>query len=440
MIPRFFKSRSFLGFVFGLALAPSLFLGVGSASAQTAEADKLRSEKDQLNTQLSNIEKEIAAFEAELNKVGAEKNTLQKAINQLELERKKVLAEVRYTENRISTTDMQIGQLNTEIIGASDGIDRNMTAVAETLRAVDQNDSESLIELLLRYDNISDFWTEIEDLDIVRQRMRDQVHKLSSLRDVLEEKVLEETGRRADLLSLRQQYSGQQAVLDSNKREKNQLLTATKNEEAEYQKMLSEKKAARDKLVKQVQNVESQLKFILDPNSIPTKGTAVFRWPLEKIILTQYFGYTKFALENAGVYKNNMHNGIDLGAAVGTKIYAPLTGTVRATANTDLVPGCYSWGQWVLVDHPNGLSTLYAHLSWIGVSAGQKLATGDLIGYVGSTGYATGPHLHFTVYASAAVEVKQFNQFKAVTGCGAALSPFAAIEGYLNPLDFLPAP
>ena len=78
-------------------------------------------------------------------------------------------------------------------------------------------------------------------------------------------------------------------------------------------------------------------------------------------------------------------------------------------------------------------------MSYIGVSAGQKLDTGDVIGYVGATGYATGPHLHFTVYVSAAVQVKRFNEFKAVTGCGAAFSPFSAIEGYLDPLDYLPA-
>lgn len=245
--------------------------------------------------------------------------------------------------------------------------------------------------------------------------------------------------KRGELMSLKNQYSGQQAVLDNNRKQKSELLTATKNEEAEYQKLLNDKKAAREKLVKEVQAIESELQFMLDPNSIPVKGSSVFQWPLEKVVLTQYFGYTKFALQNQGVYKNNMHNGIDLGAPTGTKIFAPLGGTVRATANTDLVPGCYSWGQWALVDHPNGLSTLYAHMSNTSVSAGQKLNTGDLIGFVGATGYATGPHLHFTVYVSAAVSVKSFNQFKAVTGCGAALSPFSAVEGYLNPMDYLPA-
>ncbi len=126
------------------------------------------------------------------------------------------------------------------------------------------------------------------------------------------------------------------------------------------------------------------------------------------------------------------------GAPVGTKISAPLSGTVRMTGNTDAVPGCYSWGKWVLIDHPNGLSTMFAHLSQHAVSPGQKISTGDLVGYVGNTGYSTGPHLHHTLYVTAGVQVKKFNEFKSVTGCGAALSPFAAVEAYLDPLDYLP--
>jgi murein DD-endopeptidase MepM/ murein hydrolase activator NlpD len=201
--------------------------------------------------------------------------------------------------------------------------------------------------------------------------------------------------------------------------------------------MLKARKAAKDKLTAEVQDIESQIKFILDPATIPTAGSGVFRWPVEKPYITQYFGYTKFAL-TTNAYKNNMHNGMDLGAPVGTKIYAPLGGTVRMTGNTDLVPGCYSWGKWALIDHPNGLSSLFAHMSQIAVSPGQKVNTSDIVGYVGNTGYSTGPHLHFTVYVTAGVQVKQFNQFKAVTGCGAALSPFAAVEAYQDPLKFLP--
>lgn len=435
---RTLTSRHALAFFLGLLLLPSIFFLVPRANAET-EVERLQAQIKERNARLGEIEKEIAQYEVELQKVGAEKSTLQKAINQLELERKKVLADIRYTEEKINSTDLQINKLSLEIGSTSKSIDKNVLAIAESIRLVSQSDNESLMELFLRSESLAGVWDEVENLATVRESMREQVGQLASLRDDLSDKKEEETDRRGDLISLKQQYTGQQAILEGNKKEKNQLLVATKNQESEYQKQLADKKAAREKLLKEVQDIESQLQFVLDPNSVPTKGSAVFNWPLEKVIITQYFGYTKFALQNAGVYKNNMHNGIDLGAAVGTKIYAPLTGTVRATGNTDLVSGCYSWGQWALVDHPNGLSTLYAHMSWIGVTPGQQLATGDVIGYVGATGYATGPHLHFTVYASEAVQVKRFNEFKAVTGCGSAFSPFSAIDGYLNPLDYLPS-
>lgn len=403
-----------------------------------SEVEKLQSQIAERNARLSEIEKEIAKYEEDLKKVGAEKNTLQKAINQLELERKKVLADIRYTENKIAATDVEISKLSLEISSATASIDRDSLAVGEMLRAMNSNDNDSLMEIFLRNGNISEFWNEVENLDTVRQSVRDKVRELLALKVVLEDKVDQESDRKADLVSLKEQYSGQKQILESNKKEKNSLLNETKNEEAEYQKQLAAKKAAREQLVKEVQDIESQLKYILDPTSIPSKGSTVFAWPLKNVIITQHFGYTKFALQHAGVYKNNMHNGIDLGASTGTKIYAPLNGTVRATGNTDRVPGCYSWGQWALIDHPNGLSTLYAHMSWTGVAPGQTVNQGDVIGYVGATGYATGPHLHFTVYVSDAVSVKKFNQFKAVTSCGAASSPFAAVEGYLDPLDYLP--
>jgi murein DD-endopeptidase MepM/ murein hydrolase activator NlpD len=118
---------------------------------------------------------------------------------------------------------------------------------------------------------------------------------------------------------------------------------------------------------------------------------------------------------------------------------APLSGTVRATGNTDAVPGCYSWGKWTLIDHANGLSTLYAHQSAINVSPGQSVSTGEVIGYVGSTGFSTGPHLHFTVYAKEGVSVRKFNEIKTVTSCGPASTPVAAVDAYIDPMLYLPA-
>lgn len=429
--------RYFVAFLFGLIIAPACLFGSHFAMAQS-EVERLQSEISQKNSRLSEIEKEIAQYESALKEVGAEKSTLQKAINQLELERGKVQADIKLTENKISSTDLEINKLTLEISGAEKEILQNEKAIKEILKQMNISDDESMIEILLRHNNISEFWNAFEELETVKTSMSERIKSLSSLKDDLQGKKVENTERRDELVDLKSQYSDQQNILTSNTATKSELLSATKNEEAEYQAMLKERQAVREQLVAEVRNIESQLQFILDPTTIPSAGSAVFRWPVDNPYITQYFGYTKFALQS-GAYKNNMHNGMDLGAAVGTKIYAPLGGTVRATGNTDLVPGCYSWGKWALIDHPNGLSSLFAHMSQVSVVAGQKLNTSDIVGYVGNTGYSTGPHLHFTVYVSDGVEVKQFNQFKAVTSCGAALSPFAAVEAYLDPIDYLPA-
>ena len=109
---------------------------------------------------------------------------------------------------------------------------------------------------------------------------------------------------------------------------------------------------------------------------------------------------------------------------------------ISAHGGEDLLGG--DQGKWTLIDHANGLTTLYAHQDTVSVSAGQRVATGEIIGYVGNTGFSTGPHLHFTVYASEGVSVRKFNEIKTVTSCGPATTPIAATEAYIDPMLYLP--
>lgn len=408
--------------------------------ADDEEIDELKDQIEDRNDRLKDIEKEIAQHQADLQKVGAEKNTLQKAINQLEIERKKVQADISYTQNKIGATDLEINKLTIEIGDTEASIDLNKKAVARTLQALREIDDDAMIEILLQYDNLSDFWLKIDELEQVNRSIKREVDTLVSQKLLLGEQYVSNTEKKADLEDLKAQYSDQNTVLTGNANEKNKLLTSTKNQEAEYQRMLKEKEAAREQILKEIRDFESKIQFILDPNSVPSKGTAVFNWPLANIQITQLFGGTEFAKQNASVYGGRAyHPGIDFAAPRGTKIFAPLAGTVRATGDTDAVAGCYSWGKWTLIDHANGLSTLYAHQSVISVTPGQQVATGDVIGYTGNTGYSTGPHLHFTVYAKAGVTVRRFNEIKTITSCGAATTPVAGTDAYIDPLNYLPA-
>lgn len=427
-------------FIIGTLISISAYTSVPFSYAQQSEIDKLKNEIDARSSRLNEIEKEIATYKLELQKVGGEKNTLQKAINQLELERKKVQSDISYTQNKIGATDLMLDKLSYEITGTTETIGKNEFAIGETIRLLNVIDNDSLIEALLRYTNLSEFWKQIDELEEIRGVMGDRVKSLVSQKKLLVEKQGETTDRREELVDLRKQYTDQNYVLSSNKTEKDKLLSVTKNEEAGYQKLLKDREAARAQILKELRDFESKLQFILDPNTIPPKGSVVFNWPLDNVVITQLFGGTEFAKQNASVYGGRAyHPGVDFGAPRGTAIYAPLTGIVRATGDTDAVPGCYSWGKWTLIDHANGLSTLYAHQSVQSVTPGQTVSTGDIIGYVGNTGYSTGPHLHFTVYAKAGVSVRKFNEIKAVTSCGSATTPVAATDAYIDPMNYLPA-
>jgi murein DD-endopeptidase MepM/ murein hydrolase activator NlpD len=109
---------------------------------------------------------------------------------------------------------------------------------------------------------------------------------------------------------------------------------------------------------------------------------------------------------------------------------------VLGTGNTDVTCPNASYGKWVFIKHGNGLSTLYAHLSVISVSKGESVSTSEVIGYSGSTGYATGPHLHFGVYATSGSEITSFAS-KSCAGRTYTM-PVADVSAYLNPLSYLP--
>lgn len=431
------QKRLFVAFLCGVMLPP--LLAGHFALAQSSEIERLENEINNRTNRIVEIDAEIAKFEAELAQVGGEKRTLQSAIAKLEIERKKVNSEISKTETLISSTDLEISKLALEITRTETDINKTKDAVSAIIRQEYQSGHSNLVELLLGQEHLSQFWSRLDAHQNIREMLSSKVEELNTYQEIVTGKRSSSEGKRNELSSLKNQYTGQNEVLANNREEQAKLLEVTKSEEQNYQQLLASKQEVREQVLKEMRDFESKLQFILDPATVPSAGTAVFAWPLDNIIITQYFGGTEFAARNAAAYGGRAyHPGVDFGAPSGTAIKAPLSGTVRATGNTDLVPGCYSWGKWTLLDHANGLSTLYAHQSAISVSPGQSVSTGEIIGYVGNTGFSTGPHLHFTVYAKDGVNVRKFNEIKTSTSCGPASSPFAAVDAYIDPMLYLP--
>ncbi|MEK7100117.1 MAG: peptidoglycan DD-metalloendopeptidase family protein, partial [Patescibacteria group bacterium] len=325
--------------------------------------------------------------------------------------------------------------------------------VAISLRDIAETDGASMVEQLFSTETLAEAWKAVDDRATLSNALREHAENLSAAKQQLAEKQTEESGKKVELTTHKTELTTQKTTLDVQKSEKDKLLAVTKNQESTYQALIAKKRAEQKTFEAALSALENSLQSV-GSGAIPAVGQGILAWPYTAAFkqscngkagalgnaycITQYFGNTSFSTANPQIYNGSGHNAIDIGMPVGTPVLAALSGTVLATGNTDLAPGCYSFGKWVMIKHANGLATLYSHLSSIGVSGGQAVATGEVIGNSGMTGYATGPHLHFGVYASAGVQITTLGAYRgATTPCANASMPVAPKDAYLNPMSYL---
>lgn len=411
-----------------------LFLFLLTCTIVDAQSvDQIKQNIEEHNDKIKQLDAEIKVYEKQIEVVGGEAKTLQNAIKVLDINQQKIGTEIKKTETNIQKTNLTINNLNGEIGDIENKIESNVMAISKILNDMQQRDDETLIESFLTNKSLADVLDEYESIDQFQQKVRTQSKELELYRDELAGKKTLTEAEKNKLLNFKSELGDQNNVLNVNKKEKSTLLTTTKNKEAEYKKMLADRQAEKEKFEKELFLYESQLKKAIDPNSFPSTDKGLLSWPLGIIRITQQFGRT---VDAKRLYSSGTHNGVDFGVSIGTPVLASLDGVVTGSGNTDEQKSCYSYGKWILIKHPNGLSTLYAHLSVIKVSAGQEVRTGEVIGYSGNTGYSTGPHLHLTVYATQGIVGIQ--KYSSSIGCKNVSIPIAGTNAYLDPMLYLP--
>lgn len=398
-------------------------------------ASEIQSQIDANNAEIEKLDKEIAQYQAQLDATTKQKNTLQNTLSQLDLQRKKLTASINVTKSQINTTQLQIQKLSGNIRDAQTSIDNNRAGLAESIRTLNDMDKQPLAVTLLGSDNISDAWNDIDAIATLQDAVHDDIEDLAQQKKTLTDSKTAAEEKKAQLSRQQATLLTQQGSLDATRKAQSDLLAQTKSQESTYQQILAQKRAQQDALEAALSNLKAQYNVAVNPDDVPKGGKGILRYPLDNVRITQYFGNTPFAA--AGAYGGKGHNGMDFAASIGTPIKASLTGTVAGTGNTDAIRGCYSFGKWVMIRHANGLSTMYAHLSQISVTTGQSVSTGQVIGYSGDTGYATGPHLHFGVYVSAVTKIIRLGEAtNSTTPCSGAVMPVPPTSGYLNPLNY----
>ncbi|MFZ2484874.1 MAG: peptidoglycan DD-metalloendopeptidase family protein [Minisyncoccia bacterium] len=407
-----------------------------------ATPSELEQQIDQVRRDREVLLEEQKKLQAELEATNKESQSLGSAVKSLDTTKKKLTKDISITQSRITSTDLTIKSLEGTMSEKEQQIATHRRAIADTLLSLSQYDTRPLMLSLLSSVGLSDLWRDRTQLENLSTRLDEEIDALRETRKILGLEKVEKEKVKVEQTSLKGQLSGQKSAVEENQKAKEKLLAETKNKEAEYQKLLADNLARQKQFEDDLSRLETELRITLDPSLIPSARHSVLSWPLDKIFVTDPFGYLK----------ERYHNGVDFRASVGTPVKAPLSGVVKGAGNTDEMnaqyrkagkPACVSYGRWILIDHGNGLSSVYAHLSASLVKTGQSVKTGEIIGYSGGaygangSGYSFGPHLHMGLLASQGVEVRQLTNSKG--GCKEIFMPIAlGTNAYLDPLVYLP--
>ncbi len=427
MLARYFR------YIIVFVVLGTLFFSSGNVRAQSV--DELKGQITSKNREIAQLEREIAEYQVKLSATKGQSATLKNELARLEATKRKLETDVALTQKKIDSTSLTIKKLGGEILTSAQKIEKSEEAVAEALRQMQLADRESLTLAFLEHNTLSDFLAGASSLDSLQTKLIDHIRILQKTKASYEEEKIQSEKEKERLAGLQVKLADQRKIVTQNQTQKSTLLTQTQNQEKNYQQLLADRLAKKNAVEAEIKKAEAALNLIVNPGALPATGRGVIKWPLDKVVITQYFGNTPFATANAQIYQGKGHNGIDLAAAVGTPVKAVLDGVVLGVGDTDTACKGASYGKWVMVKHPNGLSSVYAHLSLAKVSEGQIVKTGDVIAYSGATGYVTGPHLHFTLLASDGSQVGTLQS--AVPGCGVYRLPLATREAVLNPLSYL---
>jgi murein DD-endopeptidase MepM/ murein hydrolase activator NlpD len=412
----FFKKIFFYSF-----LLSSLYLILYTVSLAAAPQE-LRDNIDKKTQELLDVTDKIKETQKNLEATQEQSRTLESEIKKIDKNVEQVNLSIRSSEIIVSKLGLEIDSLQYDITDAENDIIAKREAIVEILKKLQQNDGETPLIIFLKNKTLSESVSELQNLANLNGGLSTEIESLKNTKIILADKMQETADKKQATETENLNLKNKQVILSETKKERQTILTQTKGQEKIYQSSLTELEKKQAAIAAEIEDMDEELRLKIDPSALPTKRPGVLAWPVSGP-LTQGYGATKFAIYG---YRGKWHNGIDLGVPIGTPIVAAEKGTVVATGNTDNY--CYrgAYGKFIVIEHENNLTTLYAHLSLPIVKKGDIVARGQLIGYSGKTGYATGPHLHFTVYASLTFRMGASNS------CG--LIPYG---GDINPLDYL---
>lgn len=394
---KYFSSLGFLLLILALALSSSVPVAAEEAQpAATSEADNLRNLIEQKSVELLQIQAEREKLEKSIAETAQSKNSLTKELKVIDHNINQLNLSIKANKLTLEKLELEITSLGKNILSIERGVDAKKSTIGKLFVELQQKDRENVLVLFLRNKSLAEGVAEAQSIFSINHDLEQGVAELRNLQVELSGRLAEEKNKKRSRQIETTNLSNRQEIVLDQKKEKQQVLTQTKNQETVYQRELEQLIKRQLEISEEVEEIEKELRTKIDPNLLPIPRPGVLGAPVAGNI-SQEYGFTKFAKNG---YRGKFHNGLDIAASIGTAVLAAESGIVYYVGDQDKYCPRGAYGKFVVIDHDNKLTTLYAHLSKMAVTKGARVEKGDLIGYVGKTGYATGSHLHLTVYAS----------------------------------------
>lgn len=331
---------------------------------------------------LSQIRNNIKNKQQELNESRAKEKSLGDQVNSLEQQINSKQSDIDELEASISETQAKLETLEEELAAAEEKVNTQNENLNARLRNMYKNGSVGFIDVLMDSGSFSEFLNNLSLVEKVYTSDQDVLEELQKAYDEIDAKKKEIETLQAELSESKATMEEQKSSLEADKASVEKKKSEIAADSAETQREL-------DKLEADAQALTSSIRNSGSSSSSSKYNGGIMAWPVPSCH-TVSSGYGGRIHPTTGKYK--FHGGLDIPGSYGSAIVAANSGKVIWAGNRG-----DSYGNYVIIDHGGGVSTLYGHSSKVLVSTGQRVSRGQRIANVGSTGRSTGPHCHFEV-------------------------------------------
>lgn len=380
--------------VCALSFALTVVLVFPDFALAASKVKEIEQEIIDKNSKIKKLEEESDRLESKIEQAKEQERTLQNQILIFDSRIASLEVDVQRTQEQVEAKRLEIEKKRLEIDETERKIVDQKKILGDLLRRIDENDQISTLELLLGYQNFSEYLNRAEQVRALQAKSDEVLQDIKVLRDSLiaEEVILEDQER--DLKELEKQQQDELSKQEAAKKSKLFLLEKTGEDAEKFKELIADNERLKVMFAEERERLQADLqRAIAEAKMTVPTATGKFMWPVTIITKLGRPSITAYFMDPSyfELFGFN-HYGVDFDGDTGDPIFAAENGTVAVVGSS---PNGY--GNYIDILHEGGIVTRYGHLSSIGVSRGQVVLKGDVIGAMGSTGFSTGPHLHFEI-------------------------------------------